>query len=148
MLSQSVLSDSLRSVHGIPRQEYCSGLPFPSPQDLSDPEIEPGSPVLQVNSLPCELQGRNFEYGHTYISCNGKSEVLRIEPNCIAVLILVTHIFLPYVLSVNNRFWVAFGTSILLSCIIERVLPRKCTDHNKQPLPTTQEKTLHMDITR
>ena len=29
-----------------------------------------------------------------------------------------------------------------------RVLPRKCSGHNKHPLPTTQEKTLHMDITR
>ena len=29
-----------------------------------------------------------------------------------------------------------------------RVLPRKCTGHNKHPLPTTQEKTLHMDITQ
>ena len=29
-----------------------------------------------------------------------------------------------------------------------RVLPRKCTGHRKHPLPTTQEKTLHMDITR
>ena len=28
------------------------------------------------------------------------------------------------------------------------VLPRKCTGHNKHPLPTTQEKTLYMDITR
>ena len=26
--------------------------------------------------------------------------------------------------------------------------PRKCTGHSKHPLPTTQEKTLHMDITR
>ena len=29
-----------------------------------------------------------------------------------------------------------------------RVLPRKCTGHSKHPLPTTQEKTLHMGITR
>ena len=28
------------------------------------------------------------------------------------------------------------------------VLPRGCSDHSKHPLPTTQEKTLHMDITR
>ena len=28
------------------------------------------------------------------------------------------------------------------------VLPRKCTGHSKHPLPTTQQKTLHMDITR
>ena len=30
----------------------------------------------------------------------------------------------------------------------QRVLPRKCTGHSKHLLPTTQEKTLHMDITR
>ena len=29
-----------------------------------------------------------------------------------------------------------------------RVLPSKCTGHSKHPLPTTQEKTLHMDIIR
>ena len=34
------------SVHGIPRPEYWSGLPFPSPGDLSDPGIEPTSPSL------------------------------------------------------------------------------------------------------
>ena len=31
---------------------------------------------------------------------------------------------------------------------LNRVLPRKLTGHSKHPLPTTQEKTLHMDITR
>ena len=29
-----------------------------------------------------------------------------------------------------------------------RVLPRECTGHSKHSLPTTQEKTLHIDITR
>ena len=43
------------------RQEYRSGLPFPSPGDLPDPGIEPGSPILQVDSLPSETLG-----GHTY----------------------------------------------------------------------------------
>ena len=42
------------SVHGILRQEYWGGLPFPSPGDLPDPGIEPGSPVLQADSLPSE----------------------------------------------------------------------------------------------
>ena len=36
---------------GFPRQEYCSGLPFPSPGNLPDPGIKPVSPALQVNSL-------------------------------------------------------------------------------------------------
>ena len=37
------------------RQEYWSGLSFPSPGDLPDPGIEPGSPALQADSLPTEL---------------------------------------------------------------------------------------------
>ena len=37
---------------GFSRQEYLSGLPCPSPGDLPDPGIEPGSPALQVDSLP------------------------------------------------------------------------------------------------
>ena len=36
------------------RQEYWSGLPFPSPWDLPNPGIEPGSPTLQADSLPSE----------------------------------------------------------------------------------------------
>ena len=36
------------------RQEYLSGLPFPSPGDLSNPGIKPGSPVLQADSSPSE----------------------------------------------------------------------------------------------
>ena len=40
------------------RQEYWSGLPFPSPGDLSDPGIEPRSPALQADSLMSELQGK------------------------------------------------------------------------------------------
>ena len=39
------------------RQEYWSGLPFPSPVDLSDPEIEPQSPTLYADSLPSEQPG-------------------------------------------------------------------------------------------
>ena len=46
------------SVHGISRKEYQSGLPFPSPGDLSDPEIEPGSPTFQADSLLSEPAGK------------------------------------------------------------------------------------------
>ena len=44
------------SVNRISRQEYWSGLPFPSPGHLPDPEIEPMSPSL-VDSLPLRHQG-------------------------------------------------------------------------------------------
>ena len=40
------------------RQEYWSGLPFPSPGYFSDPGIEPGSPALQAVSLPIEPRGK------------------------------------------------------------------------------------------
>ena len=45
---------------GFSRQECWSGLPFPSPGDLPDPGIEPGSPTLQADSLPSELPPRPF----------------------------------------------------------------------------------------
>ena len=44
---------------GFSRQEYWSGLPFPSPGDLSNPGIKPRSSALQADSLPSELQGRS-----------------------------------------------------------------------------------------
>ena len=42
---------------GFSRQEYWSGLPFPSSGDLPNPEIKPVSPALQVDALPYELGG-------------------------------------------------------------------------------------------
>ena len=39
---------------GFSRQQYWSGLPFPSPGDLPDPGIEPGSPPLQADALSSE----------------------------------------------------------------------------------------------
>ena len=42
---------------GFSRQEYWSGLPFPSPGDLPHPEIKSRSPALQTDSLLSEPQG-------------------------------------------------------------------------------------------
>ena len=39
---------------GFSRQEYWSGLPFPSPGDLPNPGIEPGSPALEADALTSE----------------------------------------------------------------------------------------------
>ena len=44
---------------GFSRQEYWNGLPFPSPGDLPNPGVEPGSPALQADPLP-ELPGKTF----------------------------------------------------------------------------------------
>ena len=47
---------------GFSRQEYWSGLPFPSPGDLLDPGIEPRSPALQADFLPTELLGKPLAF--------------------------------------------------------------------------------------
>ena len=70
LLSRSVVSDSLdcttpwNVAHqaplsmGFSGQEYWSGLPYPLPGDLPNPEIEPSSPTWQVDSLPSEPPGK------------------------------------------------------------------------------------------
>ena len=45
-----------------PREEYWSGLLFPSPGDLPDPGIEPASPAFQADSLPAELTAKPILY--------------------------------------------------------------------------------------
>ena len=46
---------------GFSRQEYWSGLPFPSPGDLPDPGIKPRSPALQADALTSETPGKPKE---------------------------------------------------------------------------------------
>ena len=43
---------------GFSRQEYWSGLPFPSPGDIPNPGIEPESPTLQADALTSEPPGK------------------------------------------------------------------------------------------
>ena len=43
---------------GFSRQEYWSGLPFPSPGDCPDPGIKPGSPTLEADTLTSEPSGK------------------------------------------------------------------------------------------
>ena len=45
---------------GFSRQGYWSVLQFPSPEDLPDPGIKPGSPALQLDTLVSELLGNNL----------------------------------------------------------------------------------------
>ena len=53
---------------GFPRQEYRSGLPFPSPGDLPNPGIKPRSPELQADSLLTEPPGKPGEDMRTFAS--------------------------------------------------------------------------------
>ena len=89
-----VMSDSLQP-HGLcahqaplsvefSRQKYWSGLPFPSPEDLSDPQIKLGSPALQADSLPSEPPG-NTKKKKQSLNCKKKMmtpECQACDPDC------------------------------------------------------------------
>ena len=47
---------------GFSRQEYWSGVPFPSPGDLPDPGIEPRSPTFQADALTSEPPGKHNSF--------------------------------------------------------------------------------------
>ena len=56
-------SPSGSSVHGFSWQEHWSGLPVPSPGDLPDPGIEPGSPALQAEPQAAQSHYRLSHQG-------------------------------------------------------------------------------------
>ena len=50
---------------GFSKQEYWSGLPFPSAWDLPNPGIKPRSPTLQADTLTSEPPGKPINYMYT-----------------------------------------------------------------------------------
>ena len=63
-----------------PRQEYWSGLPFPSPGDLPNPGIEPGSPTLQADDLLSEPPGKShFSRGTSELVFQVKEVLLELQ---------------------------------------------------------------------
>ena len=62
-----VCSQALPSL-GFSRQEYWSGLPFPSPGNLPDPGIQPESATLQADSLLSEPPGKAVKLDHLYLN--------------------------------------------------------------------------------
>ena len=105
---------------GFFRQDYWSGLPSPSPGDLPNPGIEPGCPALQADSLLSEPPGLFIGDWNAKV---GSQEIRGVTGK--------------FGLGIQNEA----GQKLT-------VLPRKRTGHSKHPLPTTKEKTLHMDMTR
>ena len=59
------------------RQEYWNGLPFPSPRDLPNPGIKPGSPALLADSLPTELQGMPIFILYQWVTGEGNGTPLQ-----------------------------------------------------------------------
>ena len=86
---------SLLCPWGFSRQEYWSGLPFPSPRDLLDPGIEPRSPTLQADALPFEPAGND--------KCPFPFQLQRRYLHDLLLYLSLDHLFL---LSFVKPFWV------------------------------------------
>ena len=117
LLSRSVMSDSATSwtvAHqaplsmGFSRQEYWSGLPFPSPGDLPDPGIKPRSPALQADSLPTELWGKPYEWDSVQSSSIAQLCQTLCEPMDCSMPGLPVHCQLPEFMQIHVH-WVSDG---------------------------------------
>ena len=62
------------------RQEYWSGLPFPSPGDLPSAGIEPGSPALQADTLPSEPPGKPPIMLYVVVNITENPESIQVLP--------------------------------------------------------------------
>ena len=71
------------------RQEYWSEYPVPSPGDLPNPGIEPGSPALQAVFLPSEPPGKPS--GALYIASIFASKIKSVLWICICVCAHIFH---------------------------------------------------------
>ena len=67
---------------GFSRKEYWSELPFPSPGDLPDPGIEPGSPTFQTDPLTSEPPGKPYDWLLCWSSVQFSSVTLSCPTLC------------------------------------------------------------------
>ena len=100
---------------GFFRQEYWSGLPFPSPGELSNPGIEPGSPEFQVDSFNCwatreaPVKWLNSTYSGFWYSVELEIMVLALDV-CFAHKLFPRVLFTKYgplIRSTNTGLWEA-----------------------------------------
>ena len=94
---------------GFSRQEYWSGLPYPSPGDLPDPRIEPMiavSPVFRAGSLPADHLGSS----EVYINSNllffyRTSQVLHYNNNCCDCLTILPEAVFWVMFCFNSQYF-------------------------------------------
>ena len=126
---------------GFFRQEYYSGLPFPSPSDLPNLGIEPASPVtpsLAGRFFTTKPSGNCLHYVHTFPSGSLTWRVKKIfidqnDTNCLFT------VHWPW-LHVHTR---SLGNIIMLETRMER---RRAWAGALQPLPYMQESCNDLDI--
>ena len=105
------------------RQEYWSGLPFPSTGDLPYPGIEPVSPTLQADALPSEPPGKPKNVStYLLISAAAAKSLQSCSTLCDPIDGSPPGSHVPGILQARTLEWVAISFSILtsVSMIISR----------------------------
>ena len=116
---------------GFSRQEYWSGLPFPSPGDLPDPGIKPGSPALQGNSLPTELWGKPKTHTLWSPKENREEKCQQVWVLFPPLLESMNDINVPFIILLQElpTYWLVSCSAPTNRLILERPVrvPRKAT---------------------
>ena len=112
------------------RHEYWSGLPFPSPGDLPDPGVEPGSPTLQAEALPSEPPGKEavlevLSYPHRHC-LKGCFVIFRSECSILTTGRILEHF-------IAGGFWVSVQFS--RSVLSDSLRPHE-PQHSRPPYPS------------
>ena len=87
------------SVHGFSGQEYQSGQPFPSPGDLPNPRIKPGSSALQADSLLSQKVA-----GCKLIRWGGNQDVTMVSIVYINIYMCMKTVLLFLILALISRY--------------------------------------------
>ena len=86
---------------GFHRQEFWSGLPFPSPGDLLSPRIEPRSPALQADSLASKIEWKLDKHSHIDISKRINFQILNFQTHA---QLKILQIVFPRLSSLSSFF--------------------------------------------
>ena len=100
------------------RQEYWSGLPFPSPGDLPNPGIEPGSPTLQADSLTSEPSGKPFSWARVLHNLASSWFLFLIWANHIEILQILKYAMLSQYFYLYVCLWFFLLPEMTIICLI------------------------------
>ena len=110
---------------GFSRQEYWSGLPFPSPGDLPDPGIEPRSPTLQADALTSDPPGEpntcrkppKYSTNLDWLKKKKRYPVIKMSYACSTHKPHTTHILLMFLIfsTIKKKVGKKIGEIIIIS---------------------------------